>query len=412
MTLYTPSSPPSPVFPRPKRRNWKRRIALIVLVILLIAAYGVQHRASRGVSGVTAPSVPVTLAAAEIQNMPLTLSAVGTVVPYESVAVRSRIDSQIVEVRFRDGASVKKGDLLFVLDDKQLTAQMNQLAANVARDRAQLENTRRQYERAQGLANKGFATKATRDDTLAAYESQKAIVAASEAALSAVKVQLSYTRITAPISGRTGTINVTLGNTVKANDTTPLVTINQIRPIRVRAALPQTALESVRSAMRSGKVTVIATHSEGNATSETDPSILAHGTLDYIDNEVDKASGTFETRAVFENTDEKLWPGLFVTLVMTLGEETSALTIPEKAVQHGQAGDYVFVADGTKVHLRKIQVARLQSGLAVIANGLSAGENVITDGVLGLKDGSAYHLQETTNPSTPTPATEVQKSTS
>jgi len=381
--MNTPSPMPysPPRRPRSSARGW-----VFLLVAVAVGGgiwFGLSKPAAKEKSG--PPPVSVRVAPVVQQSVPRTIQAVGTAVAYESVAIRARIDSQVVDVKFRDGDAVKKGDLLFLLDDKALRAQAEQLAANIARDRAQLENAKRQYDRATTLATKGFATKATRDDALANYESARATVGASVAALENIKVQLSYTRVTAPISGRTGTINVTVGNTVKANDAaTALVTINQLQPIRVQAALPQSDFDAVREAMRAGKVAVTASKQDDAAVKNA----LAHGTLDYIDNAVDQATGTFITRAGFANADERLWPGMFVTLSLTLGSDVDALTIPEVAVQHGQTGDYAFVIADGKAAKRDIKVVRLQNGVAVVASGLSAGDTVAIDGMLGLKDGT------------------------
>ena len=382
--------PPSPMpySPRPKRPFFKRGSVRLVLLLLIAggAWYQFGHTGKDGKGGPAAATVRV--ATAQQQQIPITLNAVGTVVAYESVAVRSRIDSQIVAVHFKDGDEVKKGDVLFELDDKSLRAQADQLTANIARDRASLENARLQSARAKALAAKGFATGATRDDTAANEQVAQATLSASIAALESVRVQLGYTRITAPITGRTGTINVTLGNTVKANDTQALVTINQLKPIRVQAALPQQYFDAVRAAMQSGGITVSANRQDDATGSQE----LAQGTLDYIDNAVDASTGTFVTRAGFPNEDERLLPGMFVTTAMTLGSDEHALTVPEVAVQHGQNGDYVFVVVGDKAMKREVKVARLQGNVAVIASGLEAGTQVVIDGQLGVKDGTVVAI--------------------
>lgn len=378
-----PMPPTSPSYATPPKRSFFARGWVKLLLVALVGGgiwYGFFHKTAEGPKG--PPPVSIRIAPAVQQPVPINVEAVGNVVTYQTVAVRARLDSQVKNVLFHDGDFVKEGDLLFELDDVTLKAQAAQLAANIARDKATLENARHQFERAQALAEKGFATKATLDDTRAAQAVAQAQVGASTAALDNVKAQLQYTRITAPISGRTGTINVTLGNTVKANDATPLVTINQISPIRVQAALPQDLFDEVREAMNKGKVPVRAF--KQNITNEA---ALAEGTLEYIDNEVNQSTGTFITRAIFENPDEKLWPGMYVTLTMTLGQDSNALTVPEVAIQHGQTGDFVFVIAGGKAAKRDVKVARLQNSLAVIGSGVTAGEQVAVDGLLGLKDG-------------------------
>ncbi len=318
------------------------------------------------------PPVPVSVAAVKLQDVPLTLHDVGTVVTYQSVAIRSRLDSQITQVNFHDGDYVQKGQLLFVLDERQLKADR-------ARDAAQLENLRRQFIRAKELAAKGYVAQADLDAAKAAYESQQAAVAS-------LQTQLEYARILAPISGRTGTIGITVGNTVKNNDA-PLVTINQVKPIRVQVSLPQHNLQAVRDAMARGKVTV-------EALPEGSTAGPARGTLEYIDNAVDQSTGTFAARASFPNDDEKLWPGMFVTFALMLGDEKGVLTVPEIAVQHGQDGDYAFVLAGGKAAKRTIKVERIENGTAIVASGLKAGEQVAIDGMMMLADGAAVSVKK------------------
>lgn len=316
------------------------------------------------------PPVIVRVAAAESRDVPIALKNVGTVVTYDSVAVRARLDSQVMEVRFKDGDYVEKGDLLFVLDDRSLKA-------DLAREEAQLANLKQQYERIRQLAAKEYDTQANLDAAKAAYEAQAA-------ATESLRVLLDYTRITAPISGRTGTIAITAGNTVKANDAQELVTINQVKPIRVQVSLPQRYLDHVRQAMAGGTVTVAAMRDGGG---------VSQGALEYIDNSVDQSTGTFAARASFPNEDEALWPGMFVSLVLTLGEEKNALTVPEVAIQHGQDGDFVFAVAGGKAAKKNVAVARLQDSIAVIESGLAAGEQVAVDGLMSLSDGSAVTIQ-------------------
>jgi membrane fusion protein, multidrug efflux system len=330
------------------------------------------------------PPIAVKVAAVEKRDVPLNLREVGTIVAYETVAVRSRLDSQVMEVKFKDGDAVQQGELMFVLDDRTIKAQLAQSEANLQRDRAQEENLRRQYIRNQELAKKGYAAQAALDEARAAYEAQRATLGATQAAIESARVQLGYTRITAPISGRTGTINVTTGNTVKANDTTPLVTINQIRPIRAQTALPQQYLDRIRAAMNTGGITVMAEY-QGSA----EP---IKGTLEYIDNAVDQSTGTFAARAVFPNENEVLWPGMFVPLTLTLGTEEGVIAIPEVAIQHGQAGDFIFIAQDGKAVQREIKLRRIQGDMAVLDSGAKEGEQVIIDGMMSLKNGSNITL--------------------
>jgi membrane fusion protein, multidrug efflux system len=366
-----------------KHKKWLGIGAAFILIIAVY--YIVSSNIAKGKKPNAVPPVAVSVVPVMLKDMKLVLRDVGTVTVDQSVGLRARIDSQIMEVKFKDGDYVRKGDILFILDDRALTAQRDEMKANVARDKAQLENLRLQYQRLQGLAAKGYVSKADLDNARAAYEAQRASVVATEASLENITAQLEYTRITAPISGRTGTISVTVGNTVKANDTGVLVTINQTQPILVQMTLPQAYFDKVRDAMEEGKVAVTASR-EGNKETST-------GTLSYIDNMVNQSSGTFVTRAIFPNEDELLWPGMFVTVAITLGEEKQVPVIPEVAVQHGQSEDYVFVIADNKAHLRPVKVSRLQEGLAVISEGLKEGEQVATDGMMSLKEGSVVNVK-------------------
>lgn len=380
-----------PTRPRPRRhyRPLRWLLGLAVVAALVYAGFFRGGHERAGPSTVLVRTATVTRA-----DVPLSLDAVGSVVALQSVAVRSRVDSQITGVHFKDGAAVKAGQLLFTLDDRALKAEAAQLAANIARDRAQQENAQRQSGRAVALAAKGFATKATRDDSVANARTALATLRASEAALESVRTQLDYTRILAPISGRTGTINVTVGNTVRAGDAQPLVTINQVSPIAVQASLPQSAFAAVRAALDGQGIEAVAS---------VDGEDLAHGHLAYLDNSINQSTGTFATRAEFENPQEKLWPGMFVTLRLILGDERDALTLPEVAVQTGQQESFVYVIADGKAHKRSIGVARTAGGRAVIARGVEAGEVVAIDGLLSLTDGASVRIEADAAPA-PTPA--------
>ena len=317
------------------------------------------------------PATAISIAIAKRQDIPIEIQAAGQVIAYETVPLRSRLDSQIAQVHFHDGDLVQKGDLLFTLDDRNLKALLKQAQA-VA------ENNRRNYERTKELTRQNFTSKAELDAATASFE-------ASTAAVQALQVQLGYTSIIAPITGRTGTINVTVGNTVKANDTIPMVTINQLQPIRIQAALPQVDFEALRQAMQDN------VSAQANRTNI--PTITG-GMLEYIDNNIDPATGTFVTRARFANQDESLWPGMFVTLTYQLGDEQQALVIPQTAVQHGQEGDFVFVIQDNKAKKTPIKVSRITNGLAIITSGLQVQDKVATDGIMSLRDGSSVRIKE------------------
>lgn len=331
-------------------------------------------------------AVRVSVASALRQDVPVQLSLVGTVVAHETVAVKSRLDSQIVGVLFKDGENVKEGQLLFELDDRTLSSQKKELEAGLQKEKAQLINTRLQYERAQKLFKSNTVAQSRVDDTRAAYEAQLAQVGATQASLDSTQVQLSYTKITAPINGRAGTINVTRGNNVKANDIQALVTINQVSPIRVQFAIPQRYYDKIKTAMSAGELPVAAKRSD--TTDEV------KGVLEYVDNAIDAGNGTFAARASFANEDEKLWPGMFVNVTLLLGINKDVLTIPSVAVQGDEDNHFVFVTDpdGKKAVRKPVTVSDISNNLAIIESGIDDNTRVITDGLMRLTDGGTIEI--------------------
>ncbi len=326
------------------------------------------------------PPVPVKLAAAIQKDIPIEITSIGTVVPLQTVSIKSRIDSQLVEVKFHDGDEVKAGDVLFVLDDRALKAQESQAKADLARDQAQLDNLKRQLNRNQELIKQNAVSQEALDDAKTALNVGNSTVLADKAALDNIQVQLSYTVIKAPISGRTGTVNLTLGNNVKANDTASMVTINQVRPIQVQTSLGQDYFDAVRKAMTDGTVSVKATRSNSDD--------VSLGSVSYIDNNIDQASGTFVSRAIFPNENESLWPGMLVKLTANVGNSSRAVIVPEVAIQNSPTGDFVFVVKDNVAKKTPVKVERIQDGQALIASGLASGEQVAVDGLMALKDGA------------------------
>lgn len=328
-------------------------------------------------------AVNVTLATVTQQDIPILVHLVGNVVAYETVALKSRLDSQVKEVLFKNGDNVEEGQTLFELDDRQVRAQIAQFTASLSREKAQLVNAELQYTRAQQLRKTQVVAQAQVDEAKAMFEAQQALVGAAQANLENAEILLSYTHVTAPISGRTGTINVTRGNTVKANDTTPLVVINQIRPIRVQTSIPERYYEAVRAALDAGPVAVTAQSKDSQVTTE--------GKLEYVENTIDAASGTFAARAVFENADEKLWPGMFVNVSLDLGTQKDALTVPSVAVQGDEGKRFVYFADtqAMKAQRRDVEIGMNNGDIATITKGLMPGDQVIVDGILRVTDAAS-----------------------
>lgn len=371
------------------------RWSLAVVAALLLAGGGywwVNQKSANSTPAVAvgkaAPAKPssvlVMVAPAVRRDVPVSVKLAATVYANATVMVKSRLDSQIVAVHFEDGDKVKQGDLLFELDNRALKAQRAELQANLQRDAVQLKNAKLQYERSKKLIAQGFVTNEKLDQDKTTFEAQEASLAATKATLENIDVQMDYTLVRAPISGRAGTITVTAGNTVKANDTTGLVTINQIDPILVQFSVPQRYYDGVRAAMARGKLGVNATRAETGVT--------LSGNLEYIDNAIDLGTGTFVARARFDNPDEKLWPGMFVDVVLTLDTLKDALVIPGAALQGKDGKTFVYIVNAAQKAEKRVITARLLEDNAVVESGLQPEDKVVVDGLLRVTEGAALDI--------------------
>lgn len=327
------------------------------------------------------PPVTIVTAKAERMPMPVRLDAIGTVQTLSAVTVRSRVESQIMEVGFKDGDYVKKGDLLFRLDSRQLETQLRQAEANVVRDKASLVSAEADLRRAEELAKRDFATDQRLETARAAAATLRASIRGGEAAVDGLKVQLSYYTIISPVSGRIGVAALKEGNIAKVGDTSgALATINQIDPIYASFALPQRYLPEIRAAMNANTATVLATQ-QGVAKG-------VEGKIAVVDNTVDATTGTIQLRAIFDNAAEMLWPGALCQVRVTLRVEPEALTVPREAVQNGQNGPFVFVVEDNIAKARTVVLDRTVDGRVVLASGLKGGEAIVVDGALLLTDGA------------------------
>jgi multidrug efflux system membrane fusion protein len=350
--------------------------------------------AARGpASGQLARSVSVEVATAVKKQTPVVIESLGTVTPVASVAIKARIDNQIVGIHFDDGAHVKQGDLLVTLDSRSLEAQIAQAEANLARDRAQLEGAERDLRRASELTSKGAGPQTNVDNFKTQVDMYTAAVKANLGVLENLKVQLSYCTIRAPISGQISQAAVNEGNLVRAADTLPIATINQIAPTYVTFRVAQRSLPELRLALEQQVATVDVIIPDNRTRSAGPPPLVAHGRVTMIENTVDPTTGMAIIRATMPNEDELLWPGTLVNVEATVRIE-DAVIVPSLAVQVSQQGPYVFVVRDNIATVRRIKVARLLGIETAIETGIEEGDVVVTDGHLLLTNGVRVNIRE------------------
>ena len=358
----------------------------ILLPVLLAAAVLGGAACEKKAPPAAAEAVPVRVGQVVRKAMPLEIRNVGTVQPYTAVAVRALVGGEILQVHFREGQDVHKGDLLFSIDPRPYQAALAQAEAALARDRAQAANAEADSKRYEDLVQKDYVTRQQYDAIQANFKALGATVRADEAAVERAKLDLSYCSIRSPIDGRTGAVMVQAGNLVKPNDAT-LVAINQVIPIYLAFAVPERELDEIRRRQAQGRLYVQA---DDAGTGKP----ISRGELTFVDNTVDRATGTIVLKATFANQDRALWPGEFVNAVLTLATEPNAIVAPTSAIQNGQQGTYAYVvkADQT-VESRPVTVVRnAPDGASVIGNGLSPGETVVTDGQLRLAPGAKIEV--------------------
>jgi multidrug efflux system membrane fusion protein len=355
---------------------------------ILAAACAIALAAcSRDKAPHAAPPAPVTVTKAVAKDMPVVLNAVGSVEPINSVSVKSLIDGQILESLVKDGDDVKQNQLLFRIDPRPAEAALKQAQAAQAKDEATLEQARSQVKRYAAIADKGYISADQMEQYRTNADAAAAAVKVDQANVVATKVTLGYTEIHSPIAGRIGRILIQPGNLVKANDTNPLVVINQIEPIYVNFALPGAQLGPVLVAQNASPLAA-----QASVTGVPKP---VDGKVAFIDNAVDTTTGTVKLRATFANPEHLLWPGQLVTVNLTLGVDRNAVVVPDRVVQNGPEGTYVFVVKSDQhAEQRKVDVKRMIDNQAVIAKGLEAGETVVLDGQSRVEDGAALKVTE------------------
>jgi membrane fusion protein, multidrug efflux system len=360
-------------------------IAAAIVVLAIGGGLAVTRAARSGQAAATstAPSlVPVVTDQVRSHDVPIYLRGVGTVIAYNTVLVRSQIQGQITKIGFTEGQSVHAGDLLAQIDPRPYQAQLDQVTATRDRDRAQLTNAEANLGRYTQLGDKGWATPQLVDTQKAQVAQLQSAIKADEALIEAAKVQLGYTALTSPIDGVTGVRQIDIGNVIHPTDPNGLVVVTQIEPISVIFTLPETDLPRIQQQMAKGPLTV-------EAYSQDDTIKLDEGKLTLVDNEILQTTGTIRLKAEFANTAHRLWPGELINVWLLLETRHDGLTVPASAVQQGQQGAFTYVidADGT-AQVRPIKVAQISRGQALIDAGLTANEQVVTDGQYKLQAGS------------------------
>lgn len=374
-----------------------------LLLILVIAATLALTGCKKKEMQKQPPTVPVTAAVAARKEIPLQVSAIGNVEAYSTVSVRAQTGGQLQRIHFTEGQDVRKGDLLFTIDPRPFEAALRQAEANLARNTAQMEHARQEARRYEELVKRGYVAQAQYDQIRTNASSLEALVKADTAAVENARLQLSYCFIHAPVSGRAGGLQVHQGNLVKANDEQPLVVIHQIQPIYVNFSLPEQHLPDIKRYQAAGKVAVTATVQNGGE-------LPAQGALAFIDNAVDRTTGTIRLKGLFENRDRRLWPGQFASVTITLAVVPDAVVVPSPAVQTGQQGQYVFVVkNDTSVEPRPVKTGASYKGETVVETGIQPGERVVTDGHMRLMPGAKVEIKEGLVPAAPASAQGAQK---
>jgi len=336
--------------------------------------------------------VPVTVASVIQKQMPIEIRVIGTVEAYSVVSVHAQITGQLTAVNFKEGDDIKKDQVLFTLDRRPLEAALMQAQANLQRDIAQAANAKVVAQRYADLAGRGIATTEQLETSRTSATALEATVEADRAAVENAKVQLQYATISSPIAGRTGALMVHEGNLVRAADQAPLVVINQVAPIYVSFAIPESRLPDLKHFLALGTLQV-------EAKPPNDEVASSHGHITFVDNNVDQTTGTIRIKATFTNEDRRLWPGQFVNVIVALTKDPSAVVVPTAAVQVGQQGQYVYVVKADhSVDYRSVVVERSAGLETVIRSGLKPAETVVTDGQLRIVAGSKVSIKGDESP--------------
>lgn len=363
----------------------KNQISIVLLC--LVAGLSCTACTTKKDKAKTKAPIPVKVAQALQKDVPVQVKGIGNIEAYTSVAIKSQVSGQIARLHFSEGSDVKKGSLLVSIDPEPFQASLSQYEAALAKDQAQAKFAREQTERYAGLLKEGIVTRDQYELLQSNAESLAAAVVADRAAIRNARIQLGYCSIRSPISGRTGTIALQPGNLVKANELT-IVTVNQLSPIYVTFSLPEKRLAEIKRGMAGGQLKI-------EAFIPGQPGATESGTISFLDNVVNPATGTIKLKGIFANKLHKLWPGQFTDILLTLASRQNAIVVPTTAIQTGQQGEYVFVVkpDNT-VEMRSITSSAADGEETVVDKGLAAGETVVIDGQLRLTPGATVEAKE------------------
>ncbi len=378
-------SPPPPREPYnlPRKHRWVWPAIIVVLIAASIFVYRARGRSAAAAKGPTAPpAFSVSVTPVQTRDVPFYLTGLGSVTAFNTVTVKTRVDGQIVKVNFKEGQFVKEGDLLIEIDPRPYQVALDQANGQYAKDLASQNDARINLNRYQQLWQEGVAPRQQLDSQQAMVGQFDGALQADQAQINSAKLNLTYSKITSPISGRVGLRLVDPGNIVHAADTTGMLVITQVQPIAVIFTLPEDNLLQVIAEMRNRQLTVEA-YSRDNKTK------IADGNLQTIDNQIDQTTGTVKLKSVFPNNDNSLWPNQFVNIRLFLTTKKSAIVIPSAAIQKGSQGDFVYVvkSDST-ADVRPIQEDFIEGNIAVITQGLAPGEQVVIDGQDKLQAGA------------------------
>jgi len=376
----------------PRRRGWRRGIVVTLALLVLAAGIGI-HLARRGVvsaeaSRSAASAVPVSVASATRQDVPVFLVGLGTVQATFTVGIHTQVDGKLQDVFFKEGQHVKKGDVLAKIDPRLFQAALDQAKAKKMQDAAQLVSLQKDLARFQALGAKGYETQQNLDQQQSKVEAMKATLAADEAQIETAQTQLDYTDIRAPSDGRMGVRLIDPGNVIRASDTASIAMLVLTQPAAVMFTLPADTLDNVREAQARGEVEVIAYDRDNKRA-------LSTGTLATIDNMMDPATATYKLKATFANADEKLWPGEFVNARLLVDMRRDALTVPDAAIQRGPNSLFTWViGDDNTATMKPVKVGPSVGGATVVTSGLEVGERVVTGGQYKLRKGAPVSISD------------------